>query len=117
MEERKTELSVSTEVIEKMAEMAACEVAGVKGLCKKSIDLRDAVKNKSAFKGIKVENINGAIAINAYICVAKDAHVRETAEAVQNSIKEKIQSMTGTAVTKVNVTVADVEATVETAEV
>lgn len=104
-----TELSVSTEVLEKMAEIAAKEVEGVVGLSKKSIDLKGAVKNKNAFKGVKVENVNGAIKITAYICVDRSAHVKEVALKVQQNIKDKIQTMTDTAVTKVNVNVADIE--------
>ena len=61
--DNKTELSVSTEVLEKMAELAACEVSGVKGV----------------------------------------------AEAVQQSVKDKIQTMTGTAVTRVNVNIEDID--------
>lgn len=109
MIQKTTELSVSTEVLEKMTEVASKEVEGVLGLAKKSVDIRDAVKNKSAFKGVKVENINGALAISVYITVKKDAHVREVAEAVQRNVKDKIQTMTGTAVTKVNVIVSNVE--------
>lgn len=116
MQEKRTELSVSTEVVEKITELATTEVAGVKGISKKSIDIRDTVKNKSPLKGVKVESINGALEITVYICVAKDAHVCETAEAVQDNVKEKIQSMTGAVVTKVNVIVADVEGIDETAE-
>lgn len=103
-----TELSVSTEVLEKMAEIAAKEVEGVTGLSKKAMDLKNAVKSKNAFKGIKVENINGAIKINAFICVNRDSKVKDIAEKVQANIKDKIQTMTGTAVTKINVTVADI---------
>ena len=54
MENSKTELSVNTEVLEKMAELAAKEVEGVAGLSKKSIDLKGIVKTKNAFKGVKV---------------------------------------------------------------
>lgn len=109
MNNNNTELSVNTEVLEKMAEIAAKEVDGVKGLSKKAIDLKGAVKSKTPFKGVKVENVNGAIKINVYICVANDAQVKEVAEKVQENVKDKIQTMTGTAVTKVNVSVADVE--------
>ena len=109
MEENKTELSVNTEVLEKMAEIAAKEVEGVAGLSKKAVDIKGIIKSKSAFKGVKVENINGAIDISAYICVKQSAKVKEVAEKVQENIKEKIQNMTGTAVTKVNVCVADIE--------
>lgn len=109
MANNKTELSVNTEVIEKMAEIAAKEVDGVAGLSKKAIDLKGIVKSKNAFKGVKVENINGALEISVFICVKQNARVKEVAEKVQSNIKEKIQSMTGNAVTQVNVNVADIE--------
>ena len=109
MEDKKTELSVSTEVLEKMAEIAAKEVDGVTGLSKKAIDIKGIVKTKNAFKGVKVENINGAIEISVYICVKQDAKVKDVAEKVQQNIKDKIQTMTGNAVTQVNVNVADIE--------
>lgn len=104
-----TQLSVSTEVLEKMAELAALEIAGVKGISKKAIDIKGAIKSKSVVKGVKVESVNGAIAINIYICVDANAKIREVAEAVQNNVKDKIQTMTGSAVTKVNVNVEDVD--------
>lgn len=104
-----TELSVNTEVIEKMAEIAAKEIDGVTGLAKKAIDLKGAVKSKTPFKGVKVESVNGAIKINVYICVNKNALVKEVAEKVQQNVKDKIQNMTGSAVTKVNVSVADLD--------
>ena len=109
MENNKTELSVNTEVFEKMAEIGAKEVEGVAGLSKKSIDLKGIVKTKNAFKGVKVESINGAIEISVYICVKQNAKAKEVAEKVQNNIKDKIQTMTGNAVTQVNVNIADIE--------
>ncbi len=116
MQDNRTELSVSAEVLEKMAELAACEIEGVKGISKKAIDLKGAIKAKSAFKGVKAENINGAITINVYITVDRNAKIREVAEAVQQNVKDKIQTMTGTAVTRVNVNVADIEITEEAAQ-
>lgn len=109
MENNKTELSVSTEVLERMAEIAAKEVEDVAGLAKKNIDLKGIVKTKNAFKGVKVENINGAIEISVFICVKQNAKVKEVAEKVQANIKDKIQTMTGNAVTQVNVEVADID--------
>ncbi len=108
-----TELSISTDVLEKMAEIAACEIDGVASLSKKAIDLKGAVKTKNAFKGVKVETVNGAIDITVYICLNEDVKVREVAEKVQQNVKEKIQNMTSTAVTRVNVVVADVAFTAE----
>ena len=113
MENNKTELSVNTEVLEKMAEIAAKEVEGVAGLSKKSIDLKGIIKTKNAFKGVKVENINGAIEISVYICLKQNAKARDVAEMVQSNIKDKIQTMTGNAVTQVNVNIADIDITEE----
>jgi uncharacterized alkaline shock family protein YloU len=111
-----TELAVNTEVLEKMAEIAAKEVEGVTGLAKKAIDLKGAVKSKTAFKGVKIESINGALKINVYICVERNAHIKDVAEKVQSNVKEKIQTMTGTAVTQVNVIIADIKFTAEEEE-
>lgn len=116
MNDNRTALSINTEVLEKMAEIAAKEVEGVSGISKKAIDLKGAVKTKNAFKGVKVESVNGAIKITAYITVEKNAHVKEVAEKVQQNIKDKIQNMTGTAVTQINVTVADIKISAEETE-
>jgi uncharacterized alkaline shock family protein YloU len=108
MNNNATNLSINTEVIEKMTEIAAKEIEGVVGLSKKAVDLKSAVKTKKPFKGVKIESVNGAIKINVYICVEKGAIVKDIAEKVQQNVKDKIQNMTRTAVTKVNVTIADV---------
>ena len=108
MQDNKTELSVSAAVLEKMAQIAALEVDGVTGLAKKAIDIKGTFKSKSVFKGVKAENVNGAIEITVYICVGRNVKVREVAEAVQKNVKDKIQTMTGTAVTKVNVYISDI---------
>lgn len=108
MSENKSNLSINTDVLEKMTELAACEIEGVASLSKKAIDLKGAVKSKAAFKGVKIESINGALSISVYITIGRKANLRTVAEAVQKNVKEKIQNMTGSAVTKVNVIVADV---------
>lgn len=108
MPDNRTELSINTDVLRKMAEIAALEVEGVKAISKKNIDLKGALKSKSPLQGVMVENVNGAIEINVNITVAKGANVKTVAEETQETIKDRIQTMTGNAVTKVNVTVADI---------
>ena len=116
MTDNRTELSINTEVVRKMAEIAALEVEGVKNISKKSIDLKGALKAKTPFRGVLVESINGAIEININISVAKGANIKTVAEKVQENIKDKVQTMTGAAVTKVNVTIADITIGIEDAE-
>jgi len=102
-------LSINVDVLKKMTKIAATEVEGVAGIPNKNIDLKGAIKAKNPFAGVKVESINGALEIGVYIIVNKDAHVKTVAEKVQANVKDKIQTMTGTAVTKVNVIVADIK--------
>lgn len=113
MTDNRTELSINTEVVRKMAEIAALEVEGVKNISKKSIDLKGALKAKTPFRGVLVESINGAIEIIINISVAKGANIKTVAEKVQENIKDKVQTMTGAAVTKVNVTIADITIEIE----
>ena len=102
-------LSINIDVLKKMAKIAATEVDGVVGVPNKTIDLKGVVKSKNPFAGVKVESVNGALEICVYIIVSKDVQVNDVAEKVQENVKDKIQTMTGTAVTKVNVIVADVK--------
>ena len=104
-----TFLSINTDVVAKMAEIAAKEVEGVNSLAKRAIDLKGAVKNAKPFSGVKVESINGALKISVYITVLEGAKAQEIAEQVQQNVKDKVQNMTGAAVTKVDVIVADID--------
>ncbi len=104
-----TKLSINTDVLKKMTKIAACEIDGVVGIANTNIDLKGAMKSKNPFAGVKVESVNGALELCVYIIVAKEANVKQVAEKVQENVKDKVQTMTGTAVTKVNVTVADIK--------
>jgi len=108
MSTNRTELSINTEVVRKMAEIAALEIEGVKKISKKSIDLKGAIRAKTPFRGVLVESINGSLEICINICVEKGVNVKAIAEKVQENVKDKIQTMTGTAVTKVNVSIVDI---------
>ena len=108
MADNATKLSINTEVLRKMAEIATLEVEGVVSIAKKNYDLKDAVQAKSPLQGIKIESVNGALEIGIYINVNQDANIREVADKVQTNVKDKVQTMTNTAVTRVNVVIADI---------
>ena len=108
MADNATKLSINTEVLRKMAEIATLEVEGVASIAKKNYDLKDAVKAKGPMQGIKIESVNGALEIGIFITVKKEAKVKDVADKVQANVKDKIQTMTNTAVTRVNVVVADI---------
>lgn len=100
-------LSINIEVIEQMTAMAALETSGVAAMSPRKIDVVNAISRKSVLKPVHAELKNGAVVINLYISILKTANAKATAEAVQQGVKEKVQSMTGNAVTKVNVYVMD----------
>lgn len=108
MSENKFEISVSDEVLEKMAAIATREVEGVADLAKKTVDIKSAVKNLSVFKAVKVETQGGTLCFDIYVVLNKSAKLRETVSKIQSNVKDKVQTSTDIAVTKVNVIVADI---------
>ncbi len=102
-------LEINADVIEKMVTFAALEVEGVASMSKKAVDLMGIVNTGSALKPVKVAVKNGAVDIDLYISVKDTANVKEVAENVQKNVKDKVQDMTGNAITQVNVHIADLE--------
>lgn len=101
------DLAINTSVLEKMAGIAAMEVEGVKSLAAAPIDLKSII-DRAAFKPVKAETKNGTTEIDVYICVKENAMIKDVAANVQAGVKEKLQNMTGNAVTHVNVYIADI---------
>ena len=101
-------LEINSDVIEKMVSMAALEVEGVASMAKKAVDISGIVSSGSALKPVKVGVRNGAVDISVYICVEAGVKVKDVAENVQKNVKDKVQDMTGNAITRVNVHIADV---------
>ena len=102
-------LSINKEVIAKMAGLAAIETEGVAALAKIPSDVKTIFHTGEFTRSVKVNTDNDCVEIEVYVKIKSDALATKVAEAVQNKIKEDIQNMTGSAVTKVNVVVADVE--------
>ena len=100
-------LGINTDVIEKLVTIATLEVEGVADLANRSLDIAGVVRGNSPFRPVKVVSKNGAIDINVYISVKPGFKVKTIAEAVQTNVKDRIQDMTGNAITRVNVLIAD----------
>ena len=101
-------LSINNDVLAKMAGMAALECDGVAALSKFPAPVNKIVTGEFT-RSVKVDTENGLVNLEVYITVKSDRNVREIAENVQNKVKENIQNMTGTALNRVNVVVADVK--------
>lgn len=105
----KSGLSINLDVIESMAAMAALEVNGVSSMAPKTVDIKNVISRKSVFKPVRAEIKNGAVVITLYICVKHHVNAKQVAEAVQLGVKDKVQSMTSNAVTRVDVHIASVD--------
>ncbi len=100
-------LEINNDVVVKMASVAVLEVDGVAGLVAKTTDIKEVLKTGDA-RAIKINKVNDSTSLDIYISVSEDCDVRSVAEQVQKNVKTKLQSMTGSAIAKVNVIVADV---------
>ena len=107
MENMSGDLGINTEVIEKMVALAALEVEGVAKMACRSFDISGIISSGSAFKPVRVSVKNGAAVLDVYISVKSGTNVKTIAEAVQQNVKDKVQDMTGNAITQVNVHIAD----------
>lgn len=108
--ESKSNLTINAEVLENMATIAVKEVEGVAGLAEKGVDLKNVINRGKIFKAVHVTEKNGAVALDIHIKVYQSANAKQVAENVQKNVKEKLQNMTGNAITRVDVTIADVAA-------
>lgn len=112
--EKKSELTINEEVIAKMASIAATEIEGVVSMYDGvPVTVKNILNRVGPLKSVKVDTSDGIINLDVYIKVKENVKARDVAEAVQTNIKDKVQDMTGNAVTKVNVYVADIMMTEE----
>ncbi|MBE6798809.1 MAG: Asp23/Gls24 family envelope stress response protein [Ruminococcaceae bacterium] len=106
-------VAVNNEAIVQIAGLAALEIEGVAGLAKRPVEIKSL---KNAFKTPKTAHAksialtvdNGALILDVYLNVLDNVKVKTVAENVQLNVKDKVQSMTGSAVARVNVHVDDV---------
>ena len=101
-------LAINNDVIARMAEMAALETDGVASMGVRPPSISAILGKNGNTKSVAVNTEHGVINVTAYIKINESKNVSDIAEKVQLNIKEKLQGMTGSAVTKVNVIVTDV---------
>ncbi len=96
-------VNISDEVLCRVAELAAQDVEGVA-----SLRAPRSLKNPLG-KPVVIQNLGGAIAVNAGIAVKPGARAATVAAGVQNAIKQGIQDMTGVTAVHVHVDVNGME--------
>lgn len=96
-------LKIFENVICKIVEIAAADVDGVCGFVTSKVDFADLFIRADRRSAIGVKVNDGSAEISLGINVSGKCKVKSTAEKVQQRVKDDVQSMTGIAVTKVNV--------------
>ena len=106
---------ISEDVIATIACNAAMEVDGVAAMAQRPINIRGVIASGATRSIGVVSNANETV-LDVYIRPKMDAHIPTMAEAVQTAVKNAVQSMTGSPVTKVNIHVARAVAEPQTTE-
>lgn len=95
-------LKISEGVIVTVAKLAISEVNGVEGL-----KIKPSIFKKKAAP-IQVRLLGDVVEITVSIIVKHGCRATTVAETVQETVKEQVQTMTGIAVSRVNVIVAGI---------
>ncbi len=103
-------LYVSEDVISKVIAEAAESVDGVVSIAGAPASLFRLLFAKSNYGKIRIRFEGGVLSVAVGIVAASDAAAIETAERVQESIKESVQNILGITVARVDVTVCDISA-------
>lgn len=112
MKENKDSLKISEEVIGVITGVAASEVEGVFSVGHSSIasnwtEIISGKKNNA--KGIKVTMGEGNVSVEVQIVVNYGVRITDVASAVQESVKNAVEEMTGLSVEKVDIKVVGIK--------
>ena len=98
-------IRIADEVVSIIAGLAATEVDGIAGM---SGGIAEMLGRKNFAKGVKVEVGEKEAAVDLYIIVKYGVRIPDIALAVQENVKQAIETMTGLSVVEVNVHVQGV---------
>ncbi len=103
-------LKISEDAIIRIAESAAAEIKGVvlSASSKLAVISPKSSIGEKIINPITIKLSSDSVSINISIIVSDTAKANEVSKSVQNNVKSAVQSMTGIAVSKVNVTVVGI---------
>lgn len=101
-------MKISQDVLATIAQVAAMEIEGVAGLAEPESYVKKAFNRSIGRSPIQIELNDDFVKLTLAIKLEYGAKINDVCTAVQNNVKDNIQTMTGMAVAKVNVTVADI---------
>ena len=99
-------LQISTDVLVKIARLAALEVGGVAEITSgNSQNVRGLLGRTGLSKPVSVEMEDGVAAVTVHLSAAYGQKIMPLCEKEQENVKQTIQNMTGITVSRVNVIV------------
>lgn len=101
---------ISNDVIASIAASAVKDVEGFGSFANRTPDfLTQALHAGESPKTIKVWSLDNDVKIQIYINVKSGVNIQSVCTSIQRSVKNAVQSMTGKAVSKVNVSIQGVD--------
>lgn len=101
-------LQISTDVIAKIARLAALEIDGIKSVSCGNSPVKGFFTKVNIRKPVEVELTDEVAQITVNVMVRYGYRIPSVCEALQKSVKASVQNMTGITVSKVNVVVTGV---------
>ena len=101
-------LKISKNVIETIVRTSAREIGGVASLPEEQKNGGRVFPRNFGKKAVRVSLTDDFAEIDLYVNLEAGARIPDVCAAVQNNVKDNVQTMTGIAVSKVNVTVSGV---------
>ena len=115
MEVKKTKeqigsLSISTNVVEKIAKLSALEIEGVAEISTGTTGVKGMFAKTNLPKAVDVAITDGVAEIDIHLVMKYGYKVPYVCKNVQEAVKTNVQNMTEVAVSKVNIIVTGVQA-------
>ncbi len=102
-------IRISEDVISMISSISAQEIEGISMLGISGGGLSDILTKKNAAKGVRVEIVEGEAVIDVHVTVKFGTKIRELSYAIQEHVKNAVETMAGLNVRSVNVYVDAIE--------
>ena len=102
-------VQISTAVIEKIAKISALEVDGVKNISVGTSGVKGVFAKTNLPKSVEVTMYDGVAEITVHVIATYGYKLPVMCRAVQQAVKNGVQTLTDITVSKVNIVIAGVE--------
>ena len=111
---KKGTLKVSENVIVTIIKNTVSEIEGISKIAAKSLSIKSLLQGSTDQSDIKVSMLDGVCRISMSVIAKSGYNIVAVCEEAQEKVKAAVQSMTGVTVSKVDISVVDVNFAAET---